>query len=95
LSSRGPTDGDPAAVCIRWLYHALHGLTAARRCRSLSFGEVSRPAEGRDMASLYKRGNMWWVKWYRAGRMIRQSLKTPDKAEARRRVRALEAQAKP
>jgi hypothetical protein len=42
----------------------------------------SRPAEGDDMASLYKRGNVWWVKSYEAGRMVRWSLKTTSRAEA-------------
>jgi hypothetical protein len=44
------------------------------------------------MSSLYKRGNMWWVKSYRAGRMVRQSLGTRDRAEATRRMREREAQ---
>jgi hypothetical protein len=41
------------------------------------------------MASLYKRGNVWWSKSYEAGRMVRRSLGTRDKAEARRRMKAL------
>jgi integrase len=52
----------------------------------------SRPAEGESMASIYFRGNMWWSKHYENGRMVRQSLKTRDKREARRRLQALEAQ---
>jgi hypothetical protein len=42
------------------------------------------------MASLYRRGKVWWSKSYEAGKMVRTSLKTRDKVEARRRLRALE-----
>jgi integrase len=41
------------------------------------------------MSSLYKRGSIWWVKSYRNGKMVRTSLKTTDKAEARRLMKAL------
>jgi integrase len=44
------------------------------------------------MSSLYKRGNVWWAKSYRNGKMVRVSLKTTDKAEARRRMREMESQ---
>lgn len=44
------------------------------------------------MASLYLRGYIYWMKTYRTGRMIRTSLRTRDKAEARRRLREREAQ---
>jgi integrase len=44
------------------------------------------------MASLYPRGNMWWVKSYRNGKMVRTSLKTTDRAEAKRRLREYDAQ---
>src|ERR687895_47517 len=44
------------------------------------------------MASMYLRGRMWWGKWSNQGRTVRQSLKTQDKREARRRLRELEAQ---
>jgi integrase len=43
------------------------------------------------MASLYKRGNVWWVKSYDRGKMVRRSLGTGDKAEARRRLRAYDS----
>jgi hypothetical protein len=39
------------------------------------------------MASINRRGNVWWAKSYRAGRMVRQSLGTKDRAEAMRRLR--------
>jgi integrase len=39
------------------------------------------------MASLYKRGNVWWVKSYRNGKMVRTSLKTTDRVEAKRRMK--------
>jgi hypothetical protein len=45
------------------------------------------------MASLYRRGKVWWSKSYEAGKMVRASLGTRDKAEARRRLREREAQA--
>ena len=44
------------------------------------------------MASLYRRGKIWWSKSYEAGKMARASLGTRDKAEARRRLREREAQ---
>jgi integrase len=44
------------------------------------------------MASMYQRGQIWWAKWYQEGQMIRQSLRTRDKTEARRRLREREAQ---
>jgi hypothetical protein len=44
------------------------------------------------MASLYRRGKVWWAKSYRNGRMVRTSLKTTDKAEARRRMKEIERQ---
>jgi type II secretory pathway component PulF len=43
------------------------------------------------MASLYRRGKVWWAKTYRNGKMVRQSLRTTDKREARRRLREREA----
>ena len=36
------------------------------------------------MGSLYKRGNVWWVKYYRNGRPIRESRGTEKETEARR-----------
>lgn len=36
------------------------------------------------MASLYRRGQVWWAKAYQNGRMVRWSLGTRDKREARR-----------
>jgi hypothetical protein len=36
------------------------------------------------MASIYERGKVLWGKWSQDGRVIRQSLDTRDKAEARR-----------
>jgi hypothetical protein len=44
------------------------------------------------MASLYKRGKVWWVKSYRNGKIVRTSLKTTDKVEARRQMRGRETQ---
>jgi hypothetical protein len=49
----------------------------------------SRPAEGAEMASLYKRGEVWWSKSYENGRMVRKSLGTADRAEAKRRMKEL------
>jgi hypothetical protein len=36
------------------------------------------------MASLYRRGQVWWSKAYQNGKMVRTSLGTTDKQEARR-----------
>jgi site-specific recombinase XerD len=41
------------------------------------------------MASLYRRGKVWWAKSYRNGKMIRQSLRTESKAEAKRRLKKM------
>jgi hypothetical protein len=41
------------------------------------------------MASLYKRGEVWWSKSYENGRMVRKSLGTADRAEAKRRMKEL------
>jgi integrase len=46
------------------------------------------------MSSLYLRGSTWWAKSYRNGRMIRQSLRTESKAEAKQRVREMDAERK-
>lgn len=35
------------------------------------------------MGSLYKRGNIWWVKYYRSGRPIRESTGTDKEGEAK------------
>jgi integrase len=45
------------------------------------------------MASLYRRGQVWWSKSYVAGKMVRTSIGTRDKAEARHRLRERESQA--
>jgi hypothetical protein len=44
------------------------------------------------MSSLYLRGQTWWAKSYEQGKMIRWSLKTTSKAEARRKLRESESQ---
>ena len=36
------------------------------------------------MGSLYRRGNVWWVKYYRNGRPIRESTGTDRETEAKR-----------
>ncbi len=44
------------------------------------------------MASVFKRGNTWWVAYYYNGRLRRQSLKTKNKRIAEREKQALEAE---
>jgi integrase len=44
------------------------------------------------MSSLYLRGNTWWAKSYEQGKMIRWSLKTTSKAEAKRRLKLYDSQ---
>ncbi len=42
------------------------------------------------MASLFKRGNTWYAKWYQAGTIRRMSLKTTSKARAREKIVEIE-----
>jgi integrase len=44
------------------------------------------------MSSLYLRGNTWWAKSYEQGKMIRWSLTTTSKAEAKRRLKLYDSQ---
>ena len=44
------------------------------------------------MSSLYLCGQTWWAKSYEQGKMIRWSLRTRSKAEARRRLKLYESQ---
>jgi integrase len=43
------------------------------------------------MASLYKRGQTWWVAYYRNGKKVRESLRTVSKRQALREKQAIEA----
>jgi hypothetical protein len=42
------------------------------------------------MASLYRRGRIWWTKFQHQGQIIRKSLKTSNRQLARERARHLE-----
>ncbi len=42
------------------------------------------------MASIYKRGNIWWIKYHLNGRRIQQSLRTKEARVARAKMRQLE-----
>ena len=44
------------------------------------------------MASVYRRGNMWWIKYTLAGRLIRESLRTNDRKVANYLCRKREAE---
>jgi hypothetical protein len=44
------------------------------------------------LSSLYLRGHTWWAKSYEQGKMVRWSLKTTCRAEAKRRLREYDAQ---
>jgi integrase len=44
------------------------------------------------MGSLYRRGKIWWLQTYQAGRAVRESTGTSDKAEARRLLKEREGQ---
>ena len=44
------------------------------------------------MSSLYLRGQTWWAKSYEQGKMIRWSLRTRSKAEARRKLQESQSQ---
>jgi integrase len=54
---------------------------------SSSLEKESGPAWEMSMSSLYLRGQTWWGKSYEQGKMIRWSLKTTSKAEAKRRIK--------
>jgi len=43
------------------------------------------------MASIYKRGDTWWIKYYFNGKTVRESLKTTNKRVAQREKQAREA----
>jgi hypothetical protein len=45
------------------------------------------------MGSLYRRGQVWWIKFYRKGKPIRESAGTPKQSEARRLLRRCEGEA--
>ena len=47
---------------------------------------------GRNMGSLYRRGKIWWLQVYQAGKTMRKSTGTSDKAEARRLLKEWEGQ---
>ncbi len=42
------------------------------------------------MGYLYQRGNIWWVKYYRNGRPIRESTGTDKETEAKRSLKLRE-----
>src|SRR4051812_835243 len=42
------------------------------------------------MGMLYKRGNVWWIKYYKDGRAIRQSAETTKEGDARRLLKLRE-----
>src|SRR6266508_3811487 len=73
---RGPRQPSPAPLdnpCV----HAIPSSTE----------KESGPAWEMSMSSLYLRGQTWWAKSYEQGKMVRWSLKTTSKAEAKRRIK--------
>jgi hypothetical protein len=44
------------------------------------------------MGSLFKRGNLWWVKYYQNGRPIRESTGSQRETEAKRFLKLREGQ---
>jgi len=44
------------------------------------------------MGSLFKRGNIWWVKYYQNGRPIRESTRAMQETEAKRFLKEREGQ---
>jgi len=44
------------------------------------------------MGSLYKRGHVWWVKYYRNGKAFRESSKSRTLRDARRLLQRREAE---
>ena len=47
------------------------------------------------MSSLYLRGEVWWAKSQEQGKVVRWSLRTKDKCEARRRLKLYDSQPRP
>jgi hypothetical protein len=84
LSSRGAKIGDPgsrhppAQPC-----HAILSSLLYPPCPE----KESRPAQEVNMSSLYLRGKTWWAKSLENGRVVRWSLKTASRAEAKRRIK--------
>ena len=59
---------------------------------SSSLEKESGPAREMSMSSLYLRGQTWWAKSLQNGRVVRWSLKTGSRAEARRRLKLYDSQ---
>ena len=84
LSSRGAKIGDPgsrhppAQPCLAILSSLLYPPCPEKE---------SRPAQEVNMSSLYLRGKTWWAKSLENGRVVRWSLKTASRAEAKRRIK--------
>jgi hypothetical protein len=73
-----PQKGDPGSA-----RHPPHLDNPAITAISSIREKQGRPAEGAEMASIYQRGDVLWGKWRQDGKVIRQSLGTRDKAEAK------------
>ena len=44
------------------------------------------------MGSIYKRGKIYWIKYYRAGKAFRESSKSRNESDAKRLLRIREGQ---
>lgn len=62
---------------------------AVRRARVLALVERARKQRGTGMATVYRRGRLWWGRFQRGGQEYRKPLKTAVEAVARKRLGAL------
>jgi len=44
------------------------------------------------MGTIYKRGNTWWIQYYRKGKPFRESAQSAKEADARRLLRKREGE---
>jgi integrase len=63
---------------------------ARHKRRVSTTGTMGKKTGGLAMGSLYKRGDIWWVKYYWNGRPIRESTGTEKETEARRMLKERE-----
>ena len=72
-----------------------HGIGAAdRKGRpwSLPVDKLQGESEGLIMGSIYKRGKVYWIQYYRNGKPYRETTKSKKEADAKRLLRKREGE---